>query len=33
MIAKRESKFENEEKISIRDNENESFKFDKYFID
>jgi hypothetical protein len=33
MIAKRESKLENEEKILIRDNENKFFKLDKDFID
>ncbi len=33
MIAEEASKFENEEKISIRDNEDESFKFDKDFVD
>jgi hypothetical protein len=33
MITKRRSKFENKKKISICDNENESFEFDKNFID
>ncbi len=33
MITKKASKFENEKKISIRDNEDESFKFDKDFVD
>jgi hypothetical protein len=33
MITEEASKLENEEKISIRDNENESFKFDKDFVD
>jgi hypothetical protein len=33
MITKETSKFENEKKISIRDNENEFFKFDKDFVD
>ncbi len=33
MIAKRTSKLENEKKISIRNNEDESFKFDKDFVD
>ncbi len=33
MITKETSKFENEKKISICDNENEFFKFDKDFVD
>ncbi len=33
MIIKRWWKFENEQKISIYDNENESFEFDKNFVD
>jgi hypothetical protein len=33
MITKRQLKLENKKKISICDNENESFEFDKDFID
>jgi hypothetical protein len=33
MIIKRRSKLENKMKISICDNENEFFEFDKNFID
>jgi hypothetical protein len=33
MIAKEALKLENEKKISIRDDEDESFKFDKDFVD
>jgi hypothetical protein len=33
MITKRQSKLENKKRISICDNEDESFEFDKDFID
>jgi hypothetical protein len=33
MITKRRSKFESKERISICDDEDESFEFDKDFID
>ncbi len=33
MITKWASKLENEKKIFVRDNEDESFKFDKDFVD
>jgi hypothetical protein len=33
MIAKEASKFEYEKKISIRDDEDESFKFNEDFVD
>ncbi len=33
MITTKTSKFENEKKISIRDDEDEFFKFDEDFVD
>ncbi len=33
MITEKASKFKNEKKVSIRDNENEFFEFDKDFVD
>ncbi len=33
MIAEEASKFENEKKVFIDNDENESFKFDKDFVD